>query len=471
MKRFLAVVGLFVCTVSAAFAQEPSVFVGIDTIPDSAVVLSREEMRKILAVTDTYTKGVDGVRAHNFIVRRAACDASIIPCIDYNDIRTTPFTFLSRFPLFDTLREMREWVVQQARRAGVKIVTQSKAPVDREGIIGYHGTSLPFVVIDSAGNVLNDNFFERTYARFDRTRNIFVRLEDGSVITRDQRPELYNIREAVAAQKLIYASNYSVKGGKPYAANNGCIGVEEGCVYIRGGWQGTSSASPALGATMASLLAVFPEYDVFDLAQLTTINGCADQYPTLPGGGIVNVPCMIETICAEMNSTTGACAVEQRNLDPVFHNTRIGHLENPSPDSDLIYANVSGTSAIYGWVCNAKKVEVEIEGFEKWGKRLTAGYGTTRTDTRGVCGDDDNGFSFLFNWNHLGDGVHTVNTYADDVKFASTRVKVVTLGAEFLTGYYEKTGLSLPDNLPQDVQLEWWEGVQNFVMVKAEEYW
>ena len=126
MKRFFAVVGLFVCTVSTAFAQEVSLFAGIDTIPDSAIVLSREEMRRILAVTDTYAKGIDNIPAHNYTVRKAACDASIIPCVDYNDIRTTPFTFLSRFPLFDTLREVREWVVQQARRAGVKIVTQSK---------------------------------------------------------------------------------------------------------------------------------------------------------------------------------------------------------------------------------------------------------------------------------------------------------------------------------------------------------
>ena len=299
------------------------------------------------------------------------------------------------------------------------------------------------MTIDSVGNSRDDNFFEQAYARFDRSTNSFVRISDGTPITRTEYPALYNIREAVEMHKLIYASNY---------------------YYVRG-WEGTSTSSPALGATLASLLTVFPEYDVVDLARLTGTEGCAKQYPSLPGGGIVDASCMIETICAETNSTSSACAVEQPNRDPVFHNTRIGHLENPRPDPDRMYINVSGTSAIYGWVCDAEKVEVEIEGFEKWGKRLTAGYGTTRTDTRDRCGDDDNGFSFLFNWNHLGDGVHTVKAYADGKHFATARVKVTTLGREFVRGIPRDvhTGGWARIN-GRAVRMEWEESLQNFII-------
>ena len=63
-----------------------------------------------------------------------------------------------------------------------------------------------------------------------------------------------------------------------------------------------------------------------------------------------------------------------------------------------------------------------------------------------MCGDTDNGFGLLFNWNLLGDGVHTVVAYADGVEFASTTVIVTTLGQEFLRGVSDSYTLSdFPD--------------------------
>ena len=38
---------------------------------------------------------------------------------------------------------------------------------------------------------------------------------------------------------------------------------------------------------------------------------------------------------------------------------------------------------------------------------------------RGACGDTNNGFGLLYNWNRLGDGVHTVTAYADGVEVES----------------------------------------------------
>ena len=150
-----------------------------------------------------------------------------------------------------------------------------------------------------------------------------------------------------------------------------------------------------------------------------------------------------------------------------------GRLENPSLGSPQ-----SGVSAISGWVCEAKKVEIEFGRFNDWGKRLITGYGTTRVDTRGICGDDDNGFSFLFNWNLLGDGVHTVRAYADGVLFAETQVKVTVPAGEFLRGHSDKvcidqegerTGLWV-ENEFHDRCFEWWETQQNFVLVNRLEY-
>ena len=61
-----------------------------------------------------------------------------------------------------------------------------------------------------------------------------------------------------------------------------------------------------------------------------------------------------------------------------------------------------------------------------------AGYGTERPDTEGVCGDTDNGFGLLFNWNRLGAGQHTVRAYVDGEEFAHSTFNVTTLGEDFV---------------------------------------
>ncbi len=81
-----------------------------------------------------------------------------------------------------------------------------------------------------------------------------------------------------------------------------------------------------------------------------------------------------------------------------------------------------------------------------------------------MWGDTDNGFGLLYNWNLLGDGVHTVVAYADGVEFASTTVIVTTLGEAFLRGVSDSYTLSdFPD--PGTTRtLRWQEAQQNFVI-------
>ena len=311
--------------------------------------------------------------------------------------------------------------------------------------------------------------------RYDRSRDVFIGSE--FVYNRDDARaadyphrhfgDLFNIRDAVEAERVIYASGYILDQGVPKRSPGytGCIGVEESCVWV---WDthdpgfGTSFRAPALGSTLASLLAVFPDYDVFDLASVT--NSCAKRFPSLAGGGVLDVPCMIETICAETNSNSPACGIDQPTA-PIFRRTDIGWLESPVADRNILYAHESGVSTIFGWVCDAEKVFIELNG-----ERFQAGYGTVRTDTKKVCGDTDNGFSFLWNWNILGDGIHTVRAYADDRLFASTKVKVTTLGKEVARGLTFKgellgysTGKTPTGEL---VTLEWWESKQNFVIIR-----
>ena len=139
-------------------------------------------------------------------------------------------------------------------------------------------------------------------------------------------------------------------------------------------------------------------------------------------------------------------------------------LENPQPDSFQ-----SGVSVLSGWVCDAEKVEIVFEnGVTGEIFTLPAGYGTSRTDTVGQCGDSDNGFGLLWNWNKLGDGQHTVRTLADGVEFAWSTFTVTTLGEEFARGLQGEAALVDFPTAGQTVTVGWQEAQQNFVITGVE---
>ena len=134
-------------------------------------------------------------------------------------------------------------------------------------------------------------------------------------------------------------------------------------------------------------------------------------------------------------------------------------LENPRPSSFQ-----SGIGVISGWVCEADEVVIEING-QPW----PAAYGTARADTAAVCGDIDNGFGLLFNWNLLGDGTHTTRALADGVEFGRATFTVTTLGGEeFVRGVTGETGvLDFPDG-ETDARLVWEQSLQNFMLAPPE---
>lgn len=122
---------------------------------------------------------------------------------------------------------------------------------------------------------------------------------------------------------------------------------------------------------------------------------------------------------------------------------------------------VSGIQTISGWWCNANEITIEFDGMLS----AQAAYGTERNDTIGPCGDANNGFGLLFNWNLLGEGQHTVRVLADGVVFAEHIVNVGTLGlGEFatgLTGQYSLPGFPTPG---QETTVIWEESTQNFMI-------
>ena len=129
-------------------------------------------------------------------------------------------------------------------------------------------------------------------------------------------------------------------------------------------------------------------------------------------------------------------------------------LENPRAASFQ-----SGVGVISGWACHAHAISIELNGVP-----YQAGYPTTRTDTQGRCGDSDNGFSLLWNWNNLGPGEHTVRALIDGQEFANRTVRVTTFGEQVLRGVSGTFPLSDFPHVGDTTRVQWAESLQNFVI-------
>lgn len=172
-------------------------------------------------------------------------------------------------------------------------------------------------------------------------------------------------------------------------------------------------------------------------------------------------------------STSGCPIIQTENTNPPLSEFRrdgitaiilgsdvaltpsVASLENPADVS-----SISGISLISGWVCDAERVEVEIDGTIV----VEAAYGTPRADTMGECGDIDNGFGLLVNYGVLGEGVHSIRLLADGLEVGSAVFNVTTLGAPFVSGL---SGTFILPGFPGDGQqstIRWLQSVQGFVI-------
>jgi len=131
-----------------------------------------------------------------------------------------------------------------------------------------------------------------------------------------------------------------------------------------------------------------------------------------------------------------------------------GNLENPQPDD---YA--SGIYLISGWVCDAERVEILLDGAQY----LEAPYGSERMDTVSQCGDSDNGFGVLVNMANLGAGEHEASLIADG-QVIDTHIFIAT---PLSTGEFadDLSGCAVIEDFPADkkeTRLEWITSMQGF---------
>ncbi len=143
--------------------------------------------------------------------------------------------------------------------------------------------------------------------------------------------------------------------------------------------------------------------------------------------------------------------------------------ENPQPGSFQ-----SGVGVISGWVCEAERIDIVFNPGTAKEETWRAGYQTTREDTaytkegEVICGDTDNGFGLLFNWNRLDDGQHTVSALADGVEFGTATFTVTTLGEEFKENVGKHARLQNFPDTGTDLIVAWQQSLQNFTIARLD---
>lgn len=130
-------------------------------------------------------------------------------------------------------------------------------------------------------------------------------------------------------------------------------------------------------------------------------------------------------------------------------------VENPLKNSKQ-----SGVGLVSGWKCTGTNLTAVIDGVFT----LALTYGSQRNDTQGACGDTNNGFGLLVNWNLLPNGTHTIRFYDGGAEFASAAFTVQTLGQPFYPGLSKSVEVPNFPSSGQTTRLEWQESSQNFVI-------
>jgi hypothetical protein len=121
----------------------------------------------------------------------------------------------------------------------------------------------------------------------------------------------------------------------------------------------------------------------------------------------------------------------------------------------------NGIGLLMGWKCQATRITATFDN----SGHLPVISGVLRGDTVGVCGHSNTGFSFLMNWNLLGDGRHTVHVFDDGVEFANATFRVITPGVAYLRQGAAR--VTIPDfpRTGEQTTVQWQESTQSFVMV------
>lgn len=133
-----------------------------------------------------------------------------------------------------------------------------------------------------------------------------------------------------------------------------------------------------------------------------------------------------------------------------------------NPETPIDGSTQSGIGVIRGWACDARAVAVSFDDLPP----LTLAYGTSREDTRVICGDANNGYGAVFAFGSLGNGSHTMTTWIDGVDYGTVEFEVNGLPDPFVEGLSAE--YEVPD-FPSEgemVLIRWSQADQNFIIVE-----
>lgn len=140
-----------------------------------------------------------------------------------------------------------------------------------------------------------------------------------------------------------------------------------------------------------------------------------------------------------------------------------GHLGDESSSHEVPSQNstVSGVGVIRGWACDAMRIQVVIDD----GDPIELAYGTSREDTREICGDANNGYGMVIAWGLLGQGMHRMQTYLNGFEISDVEFEVTGFTEPFIKGLSGKYALEDFPFLDESVTIEWSEPDQNFQII------
>ena len=256
-------------------------------------------------------------RLHGEAVREVACRSYITDCgdpenyagklIGDNNVAvidrttgSTPYSFFSNEwegggnPNGSNER-YATWLLGEINRLGsVKVVTHSIGPGGGLGLIERRGATLPFLVVQGAGNGGRDEF----HASHHAPHTIPI------------------IQAAIRANKVLYVAGHDRQGGRyiRHPGSSGCKGADAGCIwapFVTDGAGGTSLSAPRVAAALASVLAVFPDTSHQNLAKFAKAcalkqgQGIEVMLRQSGGVGVADFTCMGGVMTALANLPTG----------------------------------------------------------------------------------------------------------------------------------------------------------------------
>ena len=261
---------------------------GLNLLPIHEIQATNDELARMVGIAE-YSE-VDN--KHSIDVSSVACHSFVKTCENWADpsAGSLPFTLYNPEEVTkdDNAITLTNDLIDQIADT-TKIVTLTIEP-NTYAMIERYGTSLPFVVVQSAGNDQRETFFDYP------DENLSPR--DVAAISR----MIDNTLAAVDADKVLYVSGYRrLRSGRIIRDSRavGCVDVESACIYAPFEYRvpgssreiiGTSFSAPNVAMALASVLAYFPSTSGEDLIRLAKT--CANRSPDLTGLGVADFMCM-----------------------------------------------------------------------------------------------------------------------------------------------------------------------------------